>query len=69
MTPIVRIDDYFLQLLAENKTRIKDGYCYHKSLFFPFKSMDVIGTFVLIVIMALATMGGIGGGGVVVLLI
>lgn len=31
--------------------------------------MDVVGTFVLIVIMALATMGGIGGGGVVVLLI
>lgn len=31
--------------------------------------MDVVGTFVLVVIMALATMGGIGGGGVVVLLI
>lgn len=31
--------------------------------------MDVIGTFILIVIMALATMGGIGGGGVVVLII
>jgi competence protein ComGC len=31
--------------------------------------MDVIGTFILVVIMALATMGGIGGGGVVVLLI
>jgi hypothetical protein len=31
--------------------------------------MDFFGTFVLILIMALATMGGIGGGGVVVLII
>ena len=46
-----------------------DGACTHKPLFTPFKTMDVVGTFVLIVIMALATMGGIGGGGVVVLLI
>lgn len=46
-----------------------DGKCTHKRLFTPFKIMDVVGTFVLIVIMALATMGGIGGGGVVVLLI
>ncbi len=28
--------------------------------------MDIVGTFVLILIMALATMGGIGGGGAVV---
>lgn len=46
-----------------------DGICEHKDLFSPFAVMDVVGTFVLIVIMALATMGGIGGGGVVVLLI
>jgi len=31
--------------------------------------MDVIGTIVLVIIMTLATMGGIGGGGVVVFLI
>jgi len=31
--------------------------------------MDGVGTFVLIIIMTLATMGGIGGGGVVVFLI
>lgn len=46
-----------------------DGLCSHKALFSPFAIMDAVGTFVLIVIMALATMGGIGGGGVVVLLI
>ena len=32
-------------------------------------AMDIVGTLVLVLIMALATMGGIGGGGVVVLLI
>jgi uncharacterized membrane protein YfcA len=49
-----------------------DGTCTHKSLLWsPFyiEVMDIVGTFVLVVIMALATMGGIGGGGVVVLLI
>lgn len=50
-------------------TKNYDGVCVHKKLFSPFAVMDVVGTFVLIVIMALATMGGIGGGGVVILLI
>ena len=45
-----------------------NGFCKHKPLF-PVKVMDFLGTFVLILIMALATMGGIGGGGVVVLII
>ena len=31
--------------------------------------MDVVGTFVLIIIMSIANMGGIGGGGVVIVLI
>jgi uncharacterized membrane protein YfcA len=31
--------------------------------------MDAVGTFVLVIIMTLSTMGGIGGGGVVVFLI
>jgi len=48
---------------------VLDGECKHKGLFKPIKPMDFIGTFTLIVLMALATMGGIGGGGVVVLLI
>jgi hypothetical protein len=60
------IDEIFP--LMENKMTF-DGICEHKDLFSPFAVMDVVGTFVLIVIMALATMGGIGGGGVVVLLI
>jgi hypothetical protein len=46
-----------------------DGKCEHKELFNPPGFMDYFGTFMLIVLMALATMGGIGGGGVVVLLI
>jgi hypothetical protein len=46
-----------------------DGICRHKPLFDPVTAMDFFGTFVLILIMALATMGGIGGGGVVVLII
>lgn len=41
----------------------------HKPLFKPFVVMDAVGTFVIIFMMALATMGGIGGGGVIVLLI
>lgn len=45
-----------------------DGKCTHKGIWPPL-TMDFIGTFVLILIMALATMGGIGGGGVVVLII
>ena len=45
-----------------------DGVCMHKGIWPP-PTMDFIGTFVLIIIMALATMGGIGGGGVVVLII
>jgi hypothetical protein len=48
---------------------VLDGECTHKNLFEPVMPMDFIGTFTLIVLMALATMGGIGGGGVVVLLI
>ena len=31
--------------------------------------MDIVGTFVLITVMSLETMGGIGGGGVVIVLI
>jgi hypothetical protein len=60
------IDEIF-PLMQDKKNY--DGVCVHKDLFSPFAVMDVVGTFVLIVIMALATMGGIGGGGVVVLLI
>ena len=61
------IDEMFP--LMQDKMADNDGVCVHKDLFSPFLTMDVVGTFVLIVIMALATMGGIGGGGVVVLLI
>jgi hypothetical protein len=46
-----------------------DGECFHKEIFKPIMVMDFVGTFVLIILMALATMGGIGGGGVVVMLI
>jgi len=45
-----------------------DGICSHKDLF-PLTGMEIFGTIVLILIMALATMAGIGGGGVVVFLI
>lgn len=46
----------------------ESGTCVHKSLF-PMTVMEVFGTIVLLLIMALATMAGIGGGGVVVFLI
>lgn len=54
-------DDYPYNLCSS-------GTCVHKSLF-PMRVMEVCGTIVLLVIMALATMAGIGGGGVVVFLI
>jgi uncharacterized membrane protein YfcA len=50
------------------KDIVLDGYCKHKAIW-PVAWMDIVGTLVLILIMTLATMGGIGGGGVVVFLI
>ena len=46
------------------------GLCTHKDLFLPyFYAREIIGTLILMVIMALSTMAGIGGGGIVILLI
>lgn len=54
--------------LQEIDNQLNNGVCSHKQIW-PLTVMDFLGTFVLITIMALATMGGIGGGGVVVLII
>ena len=45
------------------------GLCTHKPLFPDFYAQEIIGTIVLMIIMALSTMAGIGGGGIVILLI
>ena len=45
------------------------GLCTHKDLFKSFYFREILGTLVLMIIMALSTMAGIGGGGVVILLI
>lgn len=58
----------FSEFVKQSSEGNYDGICKHKPLV-PFYTMDFVGTLVLIVIMALATMGGIGGGGVVILLI
>lgn len=47
---------------------LKQGQCIHKDLF-PLYWLEIAGTFVLSMIMALCTMAGIGGGGVTVPLI
>ncbi|TNV83676.1 hypothetical protein FGO68_gene15415 [Halteria grandinella] len=62
------ITQYFGQIELDQKVLTHDGTCKHKSIW-PILTMDVIGTIVLVIIMTLATMGGIGGGGVVVFLI
>ena len=49
------IDEMFP--LMQDNIADNDGVCVHKDLFSPFLTMDVVGTFVLIVIMALATKG------------
>ena len=48
-----------------SKTTFK---CVHKNLY-PLKESEVFGTFVLTVLMALAVMSGIGGGGIIVSLL
>jgi hypothetical protein len=53
----------------ETVDEIYQGLCTHKPLFPDFYAQEIIGTIVLMIIMALSTMAGIGGGGIVILLI
>lgn len=43
----------------------KKGACQHK-LIFPIRGLEIAGTIVLTILMALAVMSGIGGGGIIV---
>jgi hypothetical protein len=53
-------------LLCKEDKAVGDGkYCTHKNIF-PIKGIEIGGTVVLTILMAMAVMSGIGGGGIIV---
>jgi hypothetical protein len=44
---------------------LKKGVCVHKDIF-PIQGIEIVGTVIITVLMALSVMSGVGGGGIVV---
>ena len=44
---------------------LKEGVCVHKNIF-PIQGIEIVGTVIITILMALSVMSGVGGGGIVV---